>query len=88
MTILGIIDPAEDAAIATVVFLLDGKLVLLRPTTRKESQLPDLKYDLKVLSDKVEWFTTYTEGNKQLISPTLVGSIWAWDGKHLNVYPT
>jgi RAB6A-GEF complex partner protein 1 len=85
LIVLGLNDPAEEMALATVIFLLDGKLVLLRPESRRESPLRGLKYDMKVLSDKIEWFTTYTDNNKQLVSSALMGSVWAWDGKILNV---
>jgi len=78
-------DPAEDAATASIVFLLDGKLVLLRPTMRHEAPVPDLKYDMKVLSEKVEWFMIHTDKPEEPSMPTLKASIWAWDGSHINV---
>lgn len=78
-------DPAEDAATASIVFLLDGKLVLLRPTMRNEAPVPDLKYDMKVLSEKVEWFMIHTDKAEEPSMPTLKASIWAWDGSHINV---
>jgi hypothetical protein len=78
-------DPGEDAAVATIVFLLDGKLVLLRPSARGESPATDLKYDMKILSDKIEFFMLLSNRSDELSIPLLNGSIWAWDGKQLNV---
>jgi hypothetical protein len=76
-------DPSEDAAVATIIFLLDGKLVLLRPSAKNEVPGTDLKYDMRVLSDKVEYFMLLS--NPEHNVPTLRGSIWAWDGKNLKV---
>ena len=78
-------DPSEDAAVATIVFLLDGKLVLLRPSTRSEVPPTDLKYDMRVLSDRVESFILLSGRGDEPQIPLLNGSIWAWDGRHLNV---
>src|SRR5580704_19660357 len=83
----GIGDPSEDAAVATIVFLLDGKLVLLTPAKRSESDssVSDLKYDMKVLSDKVEWFMVPANQPDQPQIFALNNSIWAWDGFHISV---
>jgi RAB6A-GEF complex partner protein 1 len=78
-------DPSEDAAVATIIFLLDGKLVLLRPSARHEPPGNDLKYDMRVLSDKVEWFMVLANQGEELVNPTLNGSLWAWNGSALNV---
>jgi RAB6A-GEF complex partner protein 1 len=83
--ITGTGDPGEDAAVATIVFLLDGKLVLLRPSARGESLATDLKYDMRILSDKIEFFMLLSTRGDELSVPLLNGSIWAWDGKQLNV---
>jgi|SRR5271156_1341068 len=83
--LLGTGDPSEDAAVATVVFLLDGKLVLLRPSTRTEVPGTDLKYDMRVLSDKIEFFLLLVGRGDDSQMPALKGSIWAWDGKHFKV---
>jgi len=71
--------------VATVVFLLDGKLVLLRPLIRKEGPVRDLKYDMRVLSDRVEYFLLLAGSGDEPPMSTLKGSIWAWDGTHLKV---
>ncbi|KAK0337029.1 WD40 repeat protein [Friedmanniomyces endolithicus] len=46
-------DPARDVATATVVFLVDGKLVVLQPGTNEEG---DLKYDMRVVAQGVEYY--------------------------------
>jgi hypothetical protein len=79
-------DPFEDAAVATVVFLLDGKLVLLRPAPRSEAPGTDLKYDMKVLADKVEFFILLSNSSDDIGNSTLNGSVWAWDGKSVKVH--
>jgi hypothetical protein len=71
--------------VATVVFLLDGKLVLLRPSTRAEAPTTDLKYDMRVFSDKIEFFLLLPDRGDDPQMPILKGSIWAWDGKYLKV---
>jgi len=78
-------DPSEDASVATVVFLLDGKLVLLRPSIRTDAPATDLRYDMRVLSDKIEFFLLLPSRGDETSMSTLKGSIWAWDGKDLKV---
>ncbi|KAI9894298.1 MAG: hypothetical protein M1814_003054 [Vezdaea aestivalis] len=46
-------DPSKDVALAAVVFLVDGKLVLLQPTPNEEGEL---RYDMRVLLTQVEYF--------------------------------
>lgn len=46
-------DPSQDVAVATVVFLVDGKLVLLQPSTTEGG---DAKYDMRVLQQNVEYY--------------------------------
>nr|POE58692.1 guanine nucleotide exchange factor subunit ric1 [Quercus suber] len=42
-------DPSQDVATASVLFLVDGKLVLLQPSTNEHGEL---KYDLRVIAQK------------------------------------
>ena len=70
---------------ATIVFLLDGKLVLLRPSARTETPITALKYDMRILSDKIEFFLLLAGRGDESPIPTLEESIWAWDGKALKV---
>ncbi|KAI9870770.1 MAG: hypothetical protein M1830_003825, partial [Pleopsidium flavum] len=46
-------DPSQDVAVASVLFLVDGKLVLLQPTTTDSG---DLKYDMRVIAHDVEYY--------------------------------
>jgi RAB6A-GEF complex partner protein 1 len=46
-------DPSQDVAVASVIFLVDGKLVLLQPSTTNGG---DLKYDMRVISHNVEYY--------------------------------
>jgi hypothetical protein len=46
-------DPSQDVAVATVVFLVDGKLVLLQPSLNEERKL---KYDMRVIAQNVEYY--------------------------------
>ncbi|KOS21119.1 Protein RIC1 -like protein [Escovopsis weberi] len=45
-------DPSQDVAVASVIFLVDGKLVLLSPTLNEEGQL---KYDMRAIAQNVEY---------------------------------
>ncbi|KAF4636940.1 hypothetical protein G7Y89_g1140 [Cudoniella acicularis] len=46
-------DPSQDVAVATVLFLVDGKLVLLQPSLNEERKL---KYDMRVIAQNVEFY--------------------------------
>jgi hypothetical protein len=46
-------DPSQDVAMATVVFLVDGKLVLLQPTTNDSG---DIKYEMRIIASNVEYY--------------------------------
>ena len=46
-------DPSQDVATASVVFLVDGKLVLLQPSTNEQGEL---KYDMRVIAQNVEYY--------------------------------
>ena len=50
---LGHGDPSHDVAKASVIFLVDAKLVLLQPSTNDEGAL---KYDMRVIASNVEYF--------------------------------
>ncbi|KAK6212974.1 DUF1339 domain protein [Colletotrichum tabaci] len=47
-------DPSQDVAVASVLFLVDAKLVLLQPSFNSEG---NLKYDMKVIAQNVEFHT-------------------------------
>lgn len=46
-------DPSQDVAVATVLFLVDGKLVLLQPSLNEEQKL---KYDMRIIAQNVEYY--------------------------------
>ena len=46
-------DPSHDVATASVLFLVDGKLVLLQPSTNENGEL---KYDMRVIAQNVEFY--------------------------------
>lgn len=46
-------DPSRDVEFASVLFLVDDKLVLLQPSRTPED---DLKYDLRVVAQRVEYY--------------------------------
>jgi len=46
-------DPSQDVATASVLFLVDGKLVLLQPSI---NEYGELKYDMRVIAQNVEYY--------------------------------
>lgn len=46
-------DPSQDVSVASVLFLVDGKLVLLQPSVSEEG---DLKYDMRIVAHDVEYY--------------------------------
>ncbi|KAB2577530.1 Ribosome control protein 1 [Lasiodiplodia theobromae] len=46
-------DPSQDVAVATILFLVDGKLVLLQPTTTEDGML---KYEMRIIAQNVEYY--------------------------------
>ncbi|OLL25884.1 RAB6A-GEF complex partner protein 1 [Neolecta irregularis DAH-3] len=71
-------DPAKDVTVASLILLIDGQLVLLRPQVAEDG---NVKYDMKVLLSKVEYFG--------LVPPTsshLSNSLWAFDGVSLKFW--
>ena len=52
---------------------------------RTEGPSNDLKYDMRVLSDQIEFFFLLGGRGDDQVSAALSGSLWAWDGNNLNV---
>ncbi|GAA6042843.1 hypothetical protein JCM8097_004456 [Rhodosporidiobolus ruineniae] len=71
-------DPADDLNVATIIFLISGRLVLLRP---RRAATNEVKYDLQILADRVEFYWTHLSG-----IGTLENSLWAWDGSKVRIW--
>jgi len=71
-------DPADDLNVATIIFLISGTLVLLRP---RRAAHEEVKYDLQILADRVEFYWTHLAG-----IGTLENSLWGWDGKAIRIW--
>lgn len=88
-------DPSQDVAVASVVFLVDGKLVLLRPSLNDKGQL---KYDMRVIAHSVEYYASMRDrprlnASQQLEQASarrgpsaLKDSIWVFDGTELKAW--
>ncbi|RYP21846.1 hypothetical protein DL765_002071 [Monosporascus sp. GIB2] len=90
-------DPSRDVAFASVLFLVDGKLVLLQPSLNPEGQL---KYDMRVISHNVEFYTNMRDqiSVNMLHQPSnhfsveaeegsLRNSLWVFEGNELRLWP-
>lgn len=91
-------DPSQDVAVATVLFLVDGKLVLLQPSLNEEQKL---KYDMRVIAQNVEYYLLVRDHIANMSAQTdstisevsglgnetgLQDSLWMFDGSHLRVW--
>ncbi|WFD34216.1 WD40 repeat protein [Malassezia cuniculi] len=74
-------DPAQDLTHASVIFLVDGRLVLLRPRRVHGAHGTELSYDLQILHDCVETYWTNLQGRD-----TLHNSLWGFDGNVTRVW--
>jgi hypothetical protein len=74
----GLGDPVDDLIVATIIFLIDGRLVLLRP---RRAGNDGVRYDLQVLADRIESYWTHLHG-----IDTLENSLWGYDGKGMRVW--
>ncbi|GAB7350920.1 hypothetical protein MBLNU459_g1432t1 [Dothideomycetes sp. NU459] len=94
-------DPSQDVAAATVLFLVDAKLVLLQPSA---NEMGDLKYDMRVIAHDVEYYTLAREqpaapfsaiSDAPLDATSLGGhighslrdSLWYFDGTAMQIWP-
>ncbi|KZT57891.1 RIC1-domain-containing protein [Calocera cornea HHB12733] len=71
-------DPTDDLIVATVIMLIGGKLVLLRP---RRAGSDEVRYDMQILSDCIEFCWTQLRG-----VGALENSLWAFDGSGLRVW--
>jgi RAB6A-GEF complex partner protein 1 len=96
-------DPSQDVAVATVVFLVDGKLVLLQPSLNEERKL---KYDMRVVAQNVEYYVLMRDMPASVLSQApevsaaingddlgleqgngLRDSLWTFEGNDMKVWP-
>ncbi|GAB1311225.1 WD40 repeat protein [Madurella fahalii] len=90
-------DPSQDVAHASVLFLVDGKLVLLRPSVSESN----LKYDMRVIVHNVEYYISMRDQPRNSHEPalqrlglpangvageSLQDSLWIFDGNELKVW--
>lgn len=75
-------DPMDDLMMATIIFLIDGKLVLLRPrrSTNNEDD-EEVSYDMQILGDRIEYYWTHLQG-----VGTLENSLWGYDGHGIKLW--
>ncbi|KAJ8501555.1 hypothetical protein ONZ51_g555 [Trametes cubensis] len=71
-------DPADDLAVATVLMIVGGKLVLLRP---RKSEEGEVRYDMQILADRIEFCWIHLRG-----IGTLENSLWGYDGQGIRVW--
>lgn len=90
-------DPSQDVATATVVLLIDGKLVLLQPSMDEEGRL---KYDMRVIAQNVEYYALIRDQPQIGVPPIfqdptsgevpshgLRDSLWTFDGNEMKLWP-
>ena len=88
-------DPSQDVAYASVLFLVDGKLVLLRPSYHDGH----LKYDMRILVHNIEFYVSMRDqpflgspvsSGKQpggsVAEDSLRNSLWIFDGTELKLW--
>ncbi|KAI1824236.1 RIC1-domain-containing protein [Xylaria intraflava] len=89
-------DPSQDVAYASVLFLVDGKLVLLQPSVNQGGQL---KYDMRIISHNVEFYTSMRDQSSTYMlhensdtfawdadQSSLRDSLWTFEGNALKVW--
>lgn len=92
-------EPSQDVATASVLFLVDGKLVLLQPSA---NELGNLKYDMRVIAHNVEHYSLAREqprtvivsqpplsspSDREMDGSSVRDSLWYFDGKTMRVWP-
>lgn len=74
-------DPMDDLMVATIIFLIDGKLVLLRPRRSNAEDEEEVSYDMQILGDQIEYYWTHLQG-----IGTLENSLWGYDGRGIKLW--
>jgi len=86
-------DPSQDVVVASVMFLVDGKLVLLKPAVNDGG---NQKYDMRVIAQNVEYYACMREQpfysaalagpHSQEQDENLHNSLWIFDGSDLKAW--
>jgi hypothetical protein len=71
-------DPVDDLAVATVLMVVGGQLVLLRP---RKSGNQEVKYDMQIFADRIEFCWIHLRG-----IGALENSLWGYDGQGIRVW--
>ncbi|KAF7310575.1 RIC1 domain-containing protein [Mycena chlorophos] len=71
-------DPVDDLAVATVLMVVGGQLILLKP---RKSGDQEVKYDMQIFAERIEFCWTHLRGIN-----TLENSLWAYDGRGIRVW--
>ncbi|KAH7883853.1 RIC1-domain-containing protein [Phlebopus sp. FC_14] len=73
-------DPVDDLAVATVLMMVGGQLVLLRPR-KASSGSQEVKYDMQIFADRMEFCWIHLRG-----IGALENSLWGYDGQGMRVW--
>ncbi|KAL9715951.1 WD40 repeat protein [Leucoagaricus gongylophorus] len=71
-------DPVDDLAVATVLMVVGGQLILLKP---RKSAEQEVKYDMQIFADRIEFCWIHLRG----IS-ALENSLWAYDAQGIRIW--
>ncbi|KAF9478024.1 RIC1-domain-containing protein [Pholiota conissans] len=71
-------DPVDDLSVATVLMVVGGQLILLRP---RKSASAEVKYDVQVLAERIEFCWIHLRG-----VGALENSLWAYDASGMRVW--
>ncbi|KAF4605560.1 hypothetical protein EYR40_004346 [Pleurotus pulmonarius] len=71
-------DPVFDLSVATVLMMVGGQLVLLRPRKTADHEV---KYDMQIFADRIEFCWTHLRG-----IGALENSLWGYDGQGMRVW--
>ncbi|KDN49477.1 LOW QUALITY PROTEIN: hypothetical protein RSAG8_02179, partial [Rhizoctonia solani AG-8 WAC10335] len=71
-------DPVNDLTVATILLLVGGRLVLLKP---RKTGSEEVRYDMQILADRIEFCWVHLEG-----IGTLENSLWGYDGRGIRLW--
>ncbi|KAF8344080.1 RIC1-domain-containing protein [Cantharellus anzutake] len=71
-------DPNNDLTVATIILLVSGRLILLRP---RKVGAHEVKYDMQILARQIEFFWIHLTG-----IGALENSLWGYDGSRVRIW--